>query len=131
MLPGSDVSFVSLPDNNDLVSHFHAGNAGYVYGGEIHADVADDGGVIVLDNDSSTGRKLAIQSIAIAHREHCDLGRELSNITAAVAYRLACGNFPDLNDPGFPGKSRFYGQVQRPVGMSGNDGRKREKVAID
>src|SRR5579859_668254 len=104
VLPGSDLSLFGLANNDDLVSDFHSGNAGHVHGGEIHSYIADDRGVVVLDNDSSMGGELAVQSITIAHREHCDLGRELGNVTAAVTYGLALGNFPYLNDPGLPGE---------------------------
>src|SRR5437764_8981210 len=102
VLPCSDLACRSFADDGDFIANFYAGYARDVHRSKVHADVANDGSIIIVDDHAPTGRKLAVQAIAVSNRDDGYLGGELGYITAAVAHHLAGLNFADLNDSRFP-----------------------------
>src|SRR5438309_5489684 len=102
MLPCGDLPRGSFADDRDFVPHFHAGNAGDIDGGEVHADVADDRSIIVVDNHPSTRRKLTIQAITVAYCQNSYPGGKLGDIAAAVAHHLTGFHVADLDNARLP-----------------------------
>src|SRR6516225_2975131 len=63
-----DTAVLRAPDQNDLVADFDAGNIGHVQKRKIHADLAHDASVVVVDDGPTAVGKRPAKAVRVTHR---------------------------------------------------------------
>ena len=71
---GSDGAVRAAADEQDFVADSSLGDIGDVDHGEIHADVAGDGGVVVAQDDLATVGEMATESVSVADGDDGEAG---------------------------------------------------------
>src|SRR5439155_17587016 len=96
-LERGDRARLRLADQDDLIAHGDAGDIGNVEQRQVHADVADDPRVLVVDDGAAPVRKRSAQAIRVAHRHRRDPRRSAGVKGGAVAERRAARHILEVH----------------------------------
>ncbi len=101
---GSDGAVGAAADEQGFVADGGIGDIGDVDHGEIHADVAGDGGVMVAQNDLATVGKMAAEAVSVADGDNGEAGGASGLPALVVADGGAGGYVAEGDDAGLPGE---------------------------